>query len=107
MELLSTRVQCGTFRPPRSPTLIPAIVLYGDLKARVYRNSHYTALELQSALTAVFGCIGDNTLAKSVTCFALPFYRTTEVDFPTLKTFSPKISTQIYVPFHKQKLLYE
>ena len=89
MELLSTRVQCGSFWAPRSPTLIPAIALCGYLKPRVYRNSHLTAQELQSALTAVFGCIGDNTLAKSVTYFALPFQRKIEVDFSHIKNFSP------------------
>ena len=77
MELLSIRVQRGSFRPPRSPTLIPTVALCGDLKATVYRNSQHTALELQSAFTAVFVCIGNNKLAKSVTCFALPFQRTT------------------------------
>jgi len=88
MELLSTRFQCGSFWPPRSPTLIPAIALCGELKARVYGNSHHTAQELQLALTAVFGCIGDNTLAKSVTCFFLPFERIIEVDFSHIKNFS-------------------
>jgi len=88
MELLSARVQGGCFWPPLSPTLIPAIALYGDLKARVYRNSHHMAQELQSALTAVFGCIDDNALAKSFTCFALPFQRTIEVDFSHIKNFS-------------------
>jgi hypothetical protein len=87
MKLLSTRVQCGCFWPPLSPTLNPAIALYGDLKARVSRNSHHMVQELQSALTAVFGCNDDNALAKSFTCFTVPFQRAKEVDFSHIKNF--------------------
>jgi hypothetical protein len=87
MELLSTRVQCGSSWPPLSPTLIPAIALCEDLKARVYRNSHHTAEELQSVIKAVFGCIGDSTLANSVQCFSLPFQRVLEVDVSHIKDF--------------------
>jgi hypothetical protein len=86
MELLSTKVQCGSSCPPPSPALIPAIVLYGDLKA-VYCNSHHAAEELQSVRKAVFGCIGDNTLANSVQRFALPFQTVLGVDFSHTKKF--------------------